>query len=371
MNQSLIYKIGLTLVKGVGDIVAKQLLQTVNDAEVLFREKKRLLERIPGITSRILASLGDPQILIRAEQELNFVQKNNIQVFFFDDDNYPKRLRDCIDAPVLLYFKGGANLNAAKIISIVGTRHATDYGKEVTETIISEMAGIYPEMLIVSGLAYGIDIIAHRASLKSGLPTVAVLAHGLDRIYPPMHRNIAVDMLSDGGLLTDFMSQTNPDRQNFVKRNRIIAGVADCTLVIESAVSGGALITAEIASSYGKDVFAIPGKINAPYSRGCNKIIRENKAALVESAADIVQALCWETKAGKVPDAVQQSLFIELNEQEQAVHNLLLQHREGLQVNLLAIQLDVPVSRLSMTLFELEMKGIVRCMAGGVYRIRQ
>ncbi|MDR0541173.1 MAG: DNA-processing protein DprA [Dysgonamonadaceae bacterium] len=369
MCQSLVYKIGLTLVKGVGDIVGKQLLQAVEDAEVLFKEKKRLLERIPGITSRILASLQDPQILIRAEQELHFIQKNNIQALFYDDDNYPKRLRECVDSPVLLYFKGNTNLNATKIISIVGTRRATDYGKESTEKIVTEMAGIYPETLIVSGLAYGIDIIAHKAALKAGLPTVAVLAHGLDRIYPPLHRNIAVSMLPNGGLLTDFMSRTNPDRQNFVKRNRIVAGIADCTLVVESAIKGGALITAEIASSYGKDVFAIPGKINSPCSQGCNKIIKGNKAALVENATDIIQALCWETKSVKTPDAIQKTLFIELTGQEQPIYNLLLQYKNGLQINLLAIQLDIPISRLSMTLFELEMKGIIKCLPGGVFKI--
>ncbi|MDR2626660.1 MAG: DNA-processing protein DprA [Dysgonamonadaceae bacterium] len=369
MSQNLIYKIGLTLVKGVGDIVAKQMLQKVEDVEVLFREKKHLLQRISGMTPRIVDSLQDPQVLIRAEEELNFIQKNNIQVFFFQDDDYPQRLCDCIDSPVLLYFKGNTNLNAAKIISIVGTRQATGYGKETTEKIISGIADIYPETLIVSGLAYGIDIIAHKAAMNAGLPTVAILAHGLDRIYPPLHRNYAVSMLSNGGLLTDFLSKTDPDRQNFVKRNRIVAGIADCTLVVESAVKGGALITADIASSYGKDVFAIPGNINNIYSQGCNKIIKENKAALVENAEDICQFLNWEAKTGKTPDAVQQTLFIELNEQEQTIYDLLKQHKEGLQINLLASQINIPISRLSMILFELEMKSAIKCLPGGVYRI--
>ncbi|MDR1121267.1 MAG: DNA-processing protein DprA [Dysgonamonadaceae bacterium] len=368
-NQNLLYNIGLTLVKGVGDIIAKQILQSVGDTEVLFKEKKRLLERIPGITPRILNSLRDPNVLNRAEKEIDFIRKNSIQALFFKDEHYPKRLNDCIDAPVLLYCKGNVELNPSKIISIIGTRHATEYGKEVTEKIVSEMAGIYPDALIVSGLAYGIDIIAHKAALKAQMSTIGVLAHGLDRIYPPLHRSIAVSMLQHGGVLTDFLSQTNPDRQNFVKRNRIVAGISDCTLVVESALKGGALITAEIASSYGRDVFAVPGRINSLYSQGCNKIIRENKAALVESAEDIIKAMCWETKVEKVPTAIQQQLFPNLNEQEQLLYNILSQHREGLQINLLAIQANLPISKLSMTLFEMEMNGVIRCLPGGVYRV--
>jgi DNA processing protein len=368
-NQNLLYNIGLTLVKGVGDIIAKQILQSVGDAEVLFKEKKRLLERIPGITPRILTSLQDPDVLNRAEKEIDFIRKNNIQPLFFKDDHYPKRLNDCIDSPVLLYCKGNVELNPSKIISIVGTRRATEYGKEVTEKIVSEMAGIYPDTLVVSGLAYGIDVIAHKAAMKAQMSTIGVLAHGLDRIYPPLHRNIAVSMLQHGGVLTDFLSQTNPDRQNFVKRNRIVAGISDCTLVVESALKGGALITAEIASSYGRDVFAVPGRINSLYSQGCNKIIKENKAALVESAEDIIKAMCWETKVEKSPAAIQQQLFPNLNEQEQLLYNILSQYREGLQINLLAIQTNLPINKLSMALFEMEMNGVVRCLPGGVYRV--
>jgi DNA processing protein len=367
-NQNLLYNIGLTLVKGVGDIIARQILQSVDDAEVLFKEKRRLLERIPGVTPRILNSLQDPDILNRAEREIDFIRKNNIQALFFKDDDYPKRLNDCIDSPVLLYYKGNIGLNSSKVISIVGTRHATEYGKEITEKIVSEIAGIYPDTIIISGLAYGIDVMAHKAAMKVRMPTIGVLAHGLDRIYPSLHRNIAIDMLQHGGLLTDFLSQTNPDRQNFVKRNRVVAGISDCTLVIESALKGGALITAEIASSYGKDVFAVPGKINSLYSQGCNKIIKENKAALVESAEDIVRAMCWEAAFEKAPTAIQQQLFVNLNEQEQLLYNLLSQYREGLQINLLAIQANLPISKLSMILFEMEMKGVIRCLPGGVYK---
>jgi DNA processing protein len=368
-DQDLIYKIGLTLLKGVGDIVAKQLLRTVEDPELLFKEKKRLLERIPGITSRILNSLQDPEILIRAEQEMNFILKNNLRTLFFGEDDYPQRLKECVDAPVLMYYKGNVNLNVPKIISIVGTRHATEYGKEITERIVAEMAAIDPDILIVSGLAYGIDVTAHRAALKAQLPTVGILAHGLDRIYPPRHRDTAVRMLSNGGLLTDFVSRTEPDRQNFVRRNRIVAGMADCVLVVESALKGGALITAEIAASYSRDVFACPGKIDSIYSQGCHKLIKENKAALAEDANDIVRAMRWGTNTEKKPEAVQQDLFVDLDEQEQALYDLLLPENDGLHINQLSIRTDTPVSRLSMKLFEMEMKGVIKCLPGGVYKI--
>ncbi len=369
-NQNLLYKIGLTLAKGVGDIVAKQLLQAVDDVEILFKEKPRLLERLPGVTARLASSLQEPEVLRRAEQEINFIQKNDIQVIFFKDEAYPSRLRECIDSPILLYSKGNVNLNAVKIISIVGTRHATEYGKEVTESIVTGIANAYPETLIVSGLAYGIDIIAHRAALKENLPTIGVLAHGLDRIYPAQHRHTAIEMLEKGGLLTDFLSETNPDRQNFVRRNRIVAGMADCTLVIESAAKGGALITADLSTSYGKDVLAVPGKINSFYSRGCNNLIKENKAALVENAEDIIKCMCWEKNQKNKPSGpVQQSIFPDLNEQEELVYKLLSQNG-GMQINLLAIQINIPISKLTTILFEMEMKGITICLPGGVYKIR-
>ncbi|MDR0546166.1 MAG: DNA-processing protein DprA [Dysgonamonadaceae bacterium] len=365
-DKDLIYKIGLTLIKGIGVVTAKQVIETLGDASLLFTEKKHLLERIPGISRKIIAEIHHPDVLRRAEKEVAFIEKNKITPLFIRDTNYPERFRDCVDSPVLLYFKGNTDLNTAKIVSIVGTRHATSYGKETTEHLIAGIAKAYPETLIVSGLAYGIDIYAHRAALKNNLPTAGVLAHGLDRIYPPAHRNTAVEMLSNGGLLTDFMSETNPDRQNFVKRNRIVAGLADCTIVIESAEKGGALITANIADSYNRDVFAVPGKTTDAYSTGCNALIKYKKAALITSADDLFREMCWTNESAK--PIVQRSIFVETTPDEQRILDLLSQ-KENLQLNSLAIETDLPISQLAPVLFELEMKGLVRCMPGGVYRL--
>lgn len=368
MNDQNLYRIALTLVKGVGHITAKQLLKTVGDAEAIFKEKRKTLEALPGIGSYTAASLHDPDILKRAEKELCFIEKNQIQTFFIADDDYPARLKECADSPVLLFFKGNTSFNIPKVISIIGTRHATEYGKKMTEEMVGGLAAIFPDILIISGLAYGIDILAHRAALKNSLATVGVLAHGLDRIYPGSHRGTAVSMLERGGLLTDFLSETNPDRPNFVMRNRIIAGLSDCTLVVESAGKGGALITADIAFSYGRDVLAVPGKTDDLYSLGCNKLIKQNKAALVESTEDIINALCWEKNEKKKPKAVQTQLFPVLTKEEQVIYDIL--SKEEMQLNLLSIQANLPIYLLTPLLFELEMKGIIRCLPGGIYRVK-
>jgi len=367
-NQNLIYQIGITLVKGIGNIIAKQIVENLENPELLFKEKPRLLERIPGISSRILQEIKNPEVLKRAEQEILFIEKNKISPFFITEPGYPQRLKEYVDAPMILYYKGNADLNASKIISIVGTRHATSYGKEITQTLLKDLAVAYPDVLVVSGLAYGIDIAAHKAALQENLPTVGVLAHGLDRIYPFQHRSIAVEMLGNGGLLTDFPSGTNPDRQNFVKRNRIVAGISDCTIVVESASKGGALITANIASSYNKDIFAVPGKTNDLYSQGCNKLIKEKKAALVENAEDVMREMCWDKVKEEKPQAIQRTIFYDLSPDEQSVMDI-LSKTESMHLNILAIELNMPVSKLSVVLFDMEMNGIIRCMPGGMYRL--
>ena len=364
-DQDLIYQIGSTLIKGIGNITARQVIETLGDVSLMFKEKAHRLERIPGISRKIIAEIHRPEVLRRAEQEVAFIEKNKITTLFIQSENYPHRLKECVDAPVLLYLKGNVDLNAQKIISIVGTRNASPYGKETTNALIQDIAKTYPETIIVSGLAYGIDICAHRAALKNDLPTVGVLAHGLDRIYPHTHRNVAVEMLKKGGLLTDYISGTNPDRQNFVKRNRIVAGIADCTIVVESAEKGGALITASIADSYNKDVFAIPGKITDSWSTGCNSLIKYRKAALITCAQDIFREMCWDETREKQKQVVQLSLFPDLTPEEKAVTDLLADRQ--VQLNTLCVELNMPVSQLSPLLFELEMKGIVRCMPGGMY----
>ena len=366
-NQNLVYQIALTLVKGIGAVTAKQVIDTLPDVSMLFKEKARLLEQIPGVSRRVLADIHTGEALRRAEKELQFIQKNSIQALFIQDADYPQRIKDCADAPIMLYFRGNANLNTAKIISFVGTRHATAYGKEMTEQLIANIATAYPDTLIVSGLAYGIDIQAHRSALKHNLPTVGILAHGLDRIYPAEHRNAAVEMLKQGGLLTDFMSETNPDKPNFVKRNRIVAGIADCTVVVESAEKGGALITAGIADSYNKDVFALPGRAADTCSTGCNNLIKYKKAALITNANDIFREMCWLEGQKSASQAVQRNLFVDLTPEEQSVVAHLT--ADGKQMNQLCIALDLPISKLAALMFELEMKGVVRCFAGGIYRL--
>ena len=369
LNQNLIYQIGLTLVKGIGSVIAKQIIEHLGDPEQLFREKGRILEQIPGITRRVIAEIRSPEVLKRAEKEVLFIEKNKIKPLYIGDNDYPIKFRDCIDSPVMMYFRGDADLNADKIISIVGTRNASAYGREITEQIIKELSEEYKNILVVSGLAYGIDYIAHSSALKEGLPTVGVLAHGLDLIYPYQHRKLAIDMLGNGGLLTDFMSETKPDRQNFVKRNRIVAGISDCTLIVESAGKGGALITANIADSYNKDLFAIPGRINDVYSQGCNKLIKDKKAALVENAEDIMKEMCWKTvPQQKTQGPIQRSLLLNLSDEQQQVVTL-LEKSESMHLNILAIEMDLPVSKLSSLLFDLELDGIVRAMPGGLYKL--
>ena len=368
INQNLIYQIGITLVKGIGNIIARQIVDNLDDISLLFTEKNHLLERIPGLSRRIIAEIHNPDVLKRAEQEILFIEKNKITPLFITDSAYPHRFQECMDSPVIFYYRGNADLNAAKIISIVGTRNATAYGRDMTEQLLRDVKDKFPETLIVSGLAYGIDIVAHRAALRGNLATVGVLAHGLDRIYPSAHRNTAVEMLNSGGLLTDFISKTVSDRQNFVKRNRIIAGIADCTIVVESAEKGGALITANIADSYNRDLFAFPGKAGDLYSEGCNSLIKFKKATLVTSAQDVFREMNWDIQPKTAAKAVQRNIFTDLSPEEQMVADL-LSKAENMQLNILAIELNWPISKLSSILFELEMKGIARCKPGGVYAL--
>lgn len=369
MTDKQIYQIGLTMINGVGDILARQLLQALGDAEVVFTEKKQNLEKIPGIGSLTAAEIKRPEVLLQAERELAFIEKNQITCYYLADETYPKRLKECPDAPILFYYKGTADLDAARIISIVGTRHATEYGRIVTEELVQTLSLSFPDLLIVSGLAYGIDVCAHRSALRNGLPTVGVLAHGLDRIYPPAHRSTAVEMLQrGGGLLSDFPSGTEPDKPNFVKRNRIVAGLADATIVIESAEKGGSLITADIAFSYGRDVYAFPGRVSDLHSKGCNALIRQNKAGLITSATDLISALCWDVEKKAAPVPVQAELFFEASDRTEAILALLREKGE-MHIDRLALLLKQPVRELFPLLFELEMNGRIRTLPGNIYKI--
>ncbi|MDL2323420.1 DNA-processing protein DprA [Bacteroidales bacterium OttesenSCG-928-A17] len=366
-NKNLLYEIGLTLVKGIGPVITKQIVDNIDDISLLFTEKKHILERLPGLSRRLINEIKNPQVLSRAEQEVAFLEKSKCKALFLTSDEYPRRLKDCPDAPVMLYYKGNADLNALKIISIVGTRNATTYGKDITNKLIKDLKSNYPDILIVSGLAYGIDIAAHQAALKENTTTVAVLAHGLDRIYPALHRSVAIKMLENGGLLTEFTSETNPDRPNFVKRNRIVAGLADCTVVVQSAEKGGALITGDLAISYNRDLFSFPGRIDDGYSKGCNFLIKSRKAALITSAEDIFQEMNWNTKKNPASSViVQREIFPDVTEEEKEIL-LTISRNESMQLNTLAIAMNLPISKLSVLLFELEMKGIIRCKPGGMY----
>ena len=364
-----IYSIALTMVPGIGHIGAKHLIDGMGNAVDVFRLRKEIPERIPEVSQRVIEALDCPQAVLRAEQEYEFIRKNRISCLSFHDEAYPSRLRECEDAPVVLFFKGNADLNSLHILNMVGTRNATDYGTQICASFLRDLKALCPDVLVVSGLAYGIDIHAHREALANELPTVGVLAHGLDRIYPHVHRKTAVDMLEKGGLLTEFLSGTNPDRHNFISRNRIVAGRCDATIVFESAEKGGSLITAELAEGYHRDCFAFPGRMSDEYSKGCNRLIRDNKASLLLSAEDFVQAMGWNipmTLSEKV--SVQRSLFIELSEEEQKIVAI-LEKLGNLQINSLVVEADIPVNKMTALLFELEMKGVIRVLAGGMYQL--
>lgn len=363
-----LYTLVLSRTPGIGPVTAHNLLDTVGNASDIILHAKELVQEIPGFTKKISEALNRPDIMRLCEAELSFAAKNKIQCLTYTDEAFPSRLRECPDAPLILFYKGNANLNALHIISIVGTRHATDYGKETCTQFIQELKELLPDTMIISGLAYGIDIQAHRTALNNEMPTVAVLAHGLDRIYPAIHRQTAIEMLKQGGLLTEFTSGTIPDKQNFVKRNRIIAGISDATIVIESAEKGGSLITADIAESYHRDCFTFPGRINDIYSAGCNNLIRQNKAVLLQHAEDFVKAMCWNVE-NKKPKAIQRQLFPDLSPEEESIIRLLQKSPDGKQINTLVVESNIAINRLTGILFELEMKGVIRAMAGGMYKL--
>ncbi|MBE0637989.1 MAG: DNA-protecting protein DprA [Bacteroidales bacterium] len=361
----LLYQIGLTLLPGVGDVLGKKLVAYCGGVDAVFKQKREALEKIPGIGEKLVSSILSQNVLQRAEEEIAFIEKHNITPLFYLDKNYPDLLKHCADSPVMLYYKGNASLNVTKIISIVGTRKATDYGKEVCEKLIRGLAEY--NVLVLSGLAYGIDTCAHRSALENKLNTVAVLGHGLDRIYPFMNRGLATKMLEHGGLLTEFMSKTLPDRENFPQRNRIIAGMADATVVVEAAKSGGALITAAIANSYSRDVFAIPGRIGDTWSEGCNLLIRDNKAALIQDASDLAMLMGWENNKDK-KQGRQPALFTELSPDEEKIVGI-MRVNGNMGIDEITIKSDLPTSKVASVLLNLEFQGVVRALPGKIYKL--
>ena len=364
-TNDLLYQVALTLVPNIGDVHAKALVNYYGDAQSIFKAKKKDLENMEGIGTVRADSIKAFTNFDSSEAEIKFLEKYKITPLFITDKNYPQRLLNCYDSPALLYYRGNANLNTSRIISIVGTRNNSDYGKAACEKLVEELQ--QPNILIVSGLAFGIDTIAHKAALKSNLQTVGVLAHGLDRIYPAQNKNMAKQMIGHGGLLTEFISNTNPSKQNFPKRNRIVAGMCDCVVVVESSKKGGSLITAELGNGYNKDVFAIPGRISDTKSEGCNYLIKNNKASLINHAGDLLELMNWN-EAKKNHPKKQRELFVELTDNEKIVIGI-LQSQDSVQIDQLYFKSGLSSSAIAQALLMLEMQGLVSSLPGKVYML--
>ncbi|MBR2235339.1 MAG: DNA-processing protein DprA [Prevotella sp.] len=371
-EQDILYTLALTRMTGFNFATALRLYQELGSGRGVWEHRNDVKEVLPDCTDRLAANLKDwSMALTRAEQEMAFIEKHHLQVLCHGDSRYPQRLMECPDAPIVLYYLGNADLNAQRVVNIVGTRHCTPYGQDLVRRLVADLRQLCPQVLIVSGLAYGVDICAHRQALQQGLETVGVLAHGLDDLYPPRHRETAKQMLTQGGLLTEYMSETNADKANFVRRNRIVAGMSDATILVESAAKGGGLITANIAQDYNRAVFAFPGAVGAPYSEGCNHLIRDNGAALITSAADIVNFMGWQNDAQLLQAktvGIERDCFPNLSDEEMAVVNV-LQATGDMQQSVLAVKTNIPIGQLTALLFQLEMKGVVRPLAGGNYHL--
>lgn len=365
MNSDLLYQIALTLVPNIGDVRAKTLVNTFGTAENIFKAKKKELENIEGIGTIGAKSIKDFIDFTSSEEEVAFIEKYKITPLFLTDKNYPQRLLNCYDSPPLLYYRGNADLNTSKIVSIVGTRNCSDYGKAVCEKLVEGLTE--QNILILSGLAFGIDTISHKAALKNNLQTVGALAHGLDRIYPNQNKSLAKQMTAHGGLLTHFISNTLPDRQNFPKRNRLVAGMCDALVVIESGIKGGSLITAELANSYNKDVFAIPGRSTDSKSEGCNYLIKANKAALINNANDLLENMRW-SESEKTSAKKQRELFIELSADEKIIVDI-LQQKENTHIDELYFKSGLSSSAAASALLMLEMQNVVISLPGKIYKL--
>ncbi|MFO7574080.1 MAG: DNA-processing protein DprA [Bacteroidales bacterium] len=363
-NHDLVCKIALGLIPGVGDINARKLVSATGSVEAVFREPYGNLIKIPGIGDTMARSVIDKKYLAQAEKEAAFVTSKKITTLFYLDDDYPQRLKECTDSPVMIYYLGNGDLDAVKMLSIVGTRKATTRGKDLCEDLVSQLAAMFPDLVIVSGLAYGIDITAHKAALNNGIKTVAVLAHGLRTIYPPVHTAIARKMVTRGGLLTDFISDAPAEKNNFLKRNRIIAGLSPALLVVESGVKGGALVTAEMALSYNRDVMATPGRPTDNWSGGCNRLIKRNIAALVENASDICEFLNWAKPESLSPK--QPKLFENLDKNESDLLRI-ISCEESLTIDQISQLYGQPVNKISSVLLSLELKGAIKCCPGNAY----
>lgn len=362
LEQDLFYLLALLRVEGVGDIMAKKLLTNFGSAEEIFKTKTNHIALIDGVGSVLLKNLKDKTIFEKANQELQFIKKNNIKASFFQEENYPERLKHCIDSPVLIFSAGNINLKNRKIISIVGTRQITSYGTEFCKNLIEDLVPLDP--IIVSGFAYGVDIVAHQFAMENNLQTIGVLAHGLNQIYPKAHKKYMSKMEENGGFITEFWSSANPDKENFVRRNRIVAGMSEATIVIESADKGGSLITANLANDYNRDVFAVPGRTTDKFSKGCNNLIKTQKANVLTSAADLVYMLNWDIENKSKP--VQKQLFVDLESEEQKIYDYLLKNGKEL-LDIIALQCEFPIYKISGMLLNMELKGVIRPLPGKLF----
>jgi len=367
INDDLKYKIALSLIPKIGHVTAKKLVAYVGSFDGVFSEKKGNLMKIPGIGSVLADSIINSNVIPKAEEEIEFIIKSKITPVFYLDKKYPERLKHCEDAPILIYTLGEIDLNSRKMISIVGTRKATTEGKAFTEKLIKDLKERDHNPVIVSGLAYGIDAVAHHAALENGLKTIAVLGHGLDIIYPASHKGLAKNIINQGMLVTDFPCKSIRDKNNFIKRNRIIAGLSDATIVIESGEKGGSLVTADIANSYNRDVFALPGRASDKYSKGCNNLIKSNKAAMLTSVEDLEYMLGWEPEKKK-NDAVQIDLFQNLCDEERLIAEI-LKKQEEITIDQICLKSNMPTSKVSPILLNLEFMGVVKTLPGKSYKL--
>lgn len=366
MSQTeLFYALSLLQVEGVGDVMAKKLINQCGSAENIFKEKTTTLQKIDGVGSILTKKLKDKSIFDKATAEIKFIEQENIQTLYFQDKLYPERLKHCFDSPLVLFQSGNIDLQNRKIISIVGTRQVTSYGADFCRKLLEDLAPLNP--IIVSGFAYGIDIVAHQVAMDLRLQTVGVLAHGLNQVYPKVHKKYVAKMEENGGFLTEFWSTSNPEKENFVKRNRIVAGLSEATVVIESAEKGGSLITAMIANDYNRDVFAVPGRTSDKLSQGCNNLIKTQRANLLSSAADIVYILNWELENDKKePKTIQKQLFVSLESDEQKIYDYLINKGKE-QLDIIALECEFPIFRISSTLLNMELKGVVRPLPGKLF----
>ena len=372
MNDEVFYAMALTRLTNFNYQQALELYKAVGSAQMLYEHRNEIGDVLKDCSPHLVKALKDwDEPMKRADFELKYMQEHSIRALTLMDDDYPQRLLECPDAPIVLYFTGNCDLNQAKIVSIVGTRNITTYGQDLVRRFVADLRQHCRQVLIVSGLAYGVDIHAHRQALENGYETVGVLTHGLDQIYPYRHKDTAAEMLRHGGLLTEFMTQTNADKPNFVRRNRIVAGMTDALVLVESAAKGGGLITAEIAQSYDRSVFAFPGNVNAEFSKGCNNLIRDNGASLISNAEDFIKAMSWQEEALRKQanvDGIERNLFPDLSPEEQSIVDL-LQQTNDLQLNVLSVKTGIPIGQLTALLFQLEMKGVVKPLAGGMYHL--